>query len=686
MKNTILILLILTISLTAYSQSEELIELDKEKASHEKQLSDLKTYIKKDIERVNQDQAKIDAKKAELAKLDDYEKNFGPSRVQALTEITENLKSMSIFQKMGSKASFYKCLRSSLEDHNKLAYDSCYNSIQPKLNDEEKAQATNWKITTGLSFNEIKARRESLPHEIKILESALVTSKANAKYWEAREQVLNYSLKAIDIKRKELSLIPGNAKFNNCDANTPEINLEEKVPYEGAAFSGAFHNVPRDNQDGLGTCYANAAKNLLVGISGGKDVASFLDVALAYKEAQGGLETSGLDAGLSCTALAALKKKGYCPQEYAPMETGERNHAGESLFNTDATTYLATNVTILREFLGGLSNFEKSSDLVKEDVLKRSEEIVQRLKNDPSIHLPLPIVRRDIPAEWKINETYHTKKASLLPLTEKEFAAEYKKSYKAFYPVYIKAVLEGKSLEQVFDLYKATMDPFFTKYNLHSVLPEYKRIYKIDAENDFKDPKLAKKLRASIDFLKDIMNKKNDSDDEFIVFCSNSGNESMKFLGALQPLIEKLRQDKLNEENLFDKDGKFRSAQDLMQLTVAPACINAENRKDLPNFSCHDGYDTIHKIKKSNKTHEQKIRMMREKVVLSLVQGYPVGNSYPTSANSGHINTIVGIRFNKQSGSCEYRIRESQTGTSSWLLEGPIFEKINALTEVRKDK
>lgn len=686
MKNTIIILLILSIPLTAFSQSEELAELDKEKASYEKQISDLKGSMNSENERVKRDQDKIDVKKSELTKLDDYEQNFSSSRILALSEISENLKSLSVFQKLGSKASFYKCLRTSLEQQNKLAYDSCYNSTQPKLSDEEKAQGANWKITTGLSFNEIKSRRESLPHEIKILEGALVTSKANAKYWEAREEVLNFSLKAIDIKKKELSLIPANAVFNNCDANTPEINLEEKVPYVGATFSGAFHGVPRDNQDGLGTCYANAAKNLLVGVSGGKDVASFLDVALAYKEAQGGLDISGLDAGLSCMALAALKKKGYCPQQFAPMETGERNHAGESLFNTDATTYLATNVTILREFLGGLSNFEKSSDLVKEDVLKRSEEIVQRLKNDSSIHLPLPIIRRDIPTDWKINETYHTKKATLLPLTEKEFAAEYKKSYKVFYPIYIKAVLEGKSLDQVFELYKTAMDPFFTKYNLQSVLPEYKRIYKMDAEKDYKDPQLSKKLRASIDFLKDIMNKKNDSDDEFIAFCSNSGNESMKFLGALQPLIEKLRQDKLNEENLFDKDGKFRSAQELMQLTVAPACLNPENRKKMPEFSCHDGYDTIHKIKGSNKTHEQKIRMMREKVVLSLVQGYPLGNSYPTSPSSGHINTIVGIRFNKQSGSCEYRIRESQTGTSSWLLESPIFEKINALTEVRKDK
>lgn len=670
----------------AFSQSEGILELEKEKANLETTLRQQKEYTQREDDKLKKELLAIEMKKKELVQIENYEQNFASSRIQAIAEITENLKSMSIFQKIGGKASFYKCLRGSLEEGTKLTYDHCYNSIKPKLSDDEVKQAQNWKNTTGQSIADLKSKKEYLPQEIKRSESMLTTIEANIRVSQVREDMLISSVKAIEVKRKELDLVPGFAHFINCDANTPEINLEEKVPFPGATFSGAFAGVPKDNQDGLGTCYANAAKNLLVGVSGGKDVASFLDVALAFKENSNGIDTTGLDGGLSCSALAALKKKGYCPQEFAPMETGERNHLGESLFNTDAYTYLATNVTILREFLGGLSNFEKSEGAVKEEILKKSQEIVQRLKNDPSISLPLPIVRRDIPAEWKIKETYHVKKASLLPLTEKDFLAEYKKAYKEFYPQYMKAVLEGKNINQVFQLYSDAMTPFFTKHNLMSSLPDYKKYYLMDAEGDFKDPKLAQKLRASVDFLKEVMNKKDESDADFVAFCSNSGSESMKFLGALQPLIEKLRQDKLNEENLFDKDGKFRSSYELMQLTVAPACLNAENRKPLPEFSCLDGYDTMNKIKNSSKTHDEKVKMLREKVVLSLAQGYPLGNSYPTSANSAHINTIVGLRFNKQSGACEYRIRESQTGTSSWLLEGPIFEKMNALTEVRKTK
>lgn len=685
MKNTLLTLLILSFPLMAFAQLEDIPELDQEKVKLEDILRQQKEYTKRQADSLKTEKESIETKKKQLAQIESYEQNFASSRIQALAEISENINSLSIFQKMGSKAGFYKCLRTSLEQGNKLAYDSCYKSSKPKLSEDETKQAQNWKTATGLSLSELKILKETLPPQITRSESSLVTIEANRKSSEAREETLLSSLKTIEIKRKELDLVPANMKFINCDANTPEINLEEKVPYPGATFTGAFHGVPRDNQDGLGTCYANAAKNLLVGVSQGENVASFLDVALAYKETNDGVVTSGLDGGLSCIALNALKKKGYCPQAFSPMETGERNMAAESLFNTDATTYLATNVTILRNFLGGLSEFEKTSGPVKEDVLRRSQEIIQKLKNDPSIQLPLPIVRRDIPNEWKIRETYHTKKATL-PMTEKEFMAEYKAAYKEFYPAYLKAVLEGKSLDQVFDLYKTSMNPFISKYNLQSALPEYKRIYALDAHVDFKDPKLAKNLRASIDFLKEIMNKKGESDEDFIAFCSNSGSESMKFLGALHPLIEKLRQDKLNEENLFDKDGKFLSSNELMQLTVAPACLNPENRKKLPEFTCHDGYDTMSKIKNSGKPRSQQVRAMREKVVLSLAQGYPVGNSYPTSPGSGHINTIVGIRFDKNAGKCEYRIRESQTGTSFWRTEESIFEKIYALTEVRRDK
>ncbi len=686
MKNTIMTLSILILPLHAFSQSENELMLDQQKANDEKTLEMQKDFTKFQRESYAKELERLETNKKKLSDLESYEQNYASARIQAIAEISESLDSLSVFKKLGSKASFLKCLRLSLDQEDKLDYDHCMGIHNPKLSDEELNLAKKWKSATGVSIAESRTKRESIPPLIKSSESTLVTLKDNVTSSENREIILASQIKILDNVKKEYALLPANKKFTDCDASTPDINLEEKVPFEGATFDGAFHNVPRDNQDGLGTCYANAAKNLLVGFSQGKDVASFLDIALAFKESSGSLANSGLNGGSSCIALEALNKKGYCPQEFSPIETGERNHAAESLFNTDPNSYLATNVTLLREFLSGLGNFQSSDSAFKDELLQKSQEIVQRLKSDPSISIPLPIVRNNIPSDWKINETYELNKAKLLPLTQKEFFNDYKKAYKDFYPVYMKAVLEGKGFDEIFNLYSTSMKPFFTKYDLFDAISEFKRTYELDTEADFKDKNLPKKLRASIDFLKDITNRKNESDDEFTQFCSNSGQDSMAFLSALTPLVEKLRQNKLNEENLFDKEGKFRSASELMQLTVAPACLNPDNRKPLTPYSCNNGYDTITKINASPKPRNEKIMMLREKVVLSLIQGYPLGNSFATGPSSAHINTIVGLRFNKTSGQCEYRIRESQTGTSSWLPEGPIFDKINALTEVRREK
>ena len=79
--------------------------------------------------------------------------------------------------------------------------------------------------------------------------------------------------------------------------------------------------------------------------------------------------------------------------------------------------------------------------------------------------------------------------------------------------------------------------------------------------------------------------------------------------------------------------------------------------------------------------------MFRERVVLSLAQGYPLGQSFVFTPPDGrHINTIVGLRFNPETQSCELRIRESQTGTSAWHSEDQIYGKMEALTEVGKLK
>jgi hypothetical protein len=231
------------------------------------------------------------------------------------------------------------------------------------------------------------------------------------------------------------------------------------------------------------------------------------------------------------------------------------------------------------------------------------------------------------------------------------------------------------------------MAPFFEKYNLADSLPAFEANFKLNAEYDYKDKDLKKNIKASVDFLKKALNKKDATDADFYQFCSGSGSEFLRFMTAFQPLAEKLRTDKVNEEMLFDKNGELKTdAYELMQLTIAPSCLSKENRKALPAFTCDSGYDAINLIKKAGRPIEDQKRMLREKIVANLVQGYPLGNEHPSDGGGFHINTIVGIRFNPETKSCEFRIRESQTGTSGWHNENEIFKRIMALTEVRRKK
>lgn len=681
MKIHILILFLITLFPMAQAQQLAEQELEQQNRSLEKQLEGQKAFSKAAEDKIQDTLQKLQLKKDDLSKINNNEKSFEQEIVTALEEIDELLNARST---RGEKAAYYKCLKDSLARKKVIKDVECLHSHRVKLNRTEKDKINKIKEKISLSPIEVEKLKSSLSDEVNELENLLNTSRASYKFSLDKEEMLKLSIKNIEIKRSEIPLIAKNAHFINCNVSTPAINLEEKLPFPGANFLGPFHGIPRDNQDGLGTCYANTAKNLLVGISQGEDIASFLDLALLYKNSSGDLSKDGLDAGSSCHTLAQVKEHGYCPQKYSALETGERSLAGEGLFQTDSYSYFASNINLLKTFLQGLEEFKSGKSPVKDEILMKSRDIIEKIKANPDIQLPLPVARFPILEEWKLKETYYQNK-SYINKPEEEFIGEYHSAYQKFSALYIKALLQGKNLDEIFEVYKNALAPFFNKYNLSKSLIEYKRVFLINANQDFKDSRFKKKLRSSLDFLKEVMDKQNESDDEFIEYCSLASFD-LKFLASLNPLIERLRSKKLNSDLLFDQKGKFKSPSELMQLTVAPSCLNKNNRQDIKPFTCQNGYNTVKHIKSSKVSTLEKIKMLREKIVLSLIQGYPLGNIFPTGAGRAHINTIVGLRFNSATKKCEYRIRESQTGTSDWHDEGKIFEKISALTEVRRQK
>lgn len=674
----ILILKILVLSTLTFAQVDLESEIQKERLSIDSRIASQQSYSDTAQVQLEIASKKLSELKAKQDALLNYEQSFSENRNIVLSEIEEKIKGFSFFQRLGHKIKFYKCLRNSIETGNHMDGKSCEQQFYPDLSSEEKGHFANWKNKIGLSLSEAELEKSKIPEQV-------AYAQTNFNQWKERKvdsdsyiERLKNEGKALDIRKEELKLLEINKDAMNCDASTKEINLEAK--------GGPFDGVPRDNQDGIGSCFANAAKNLLVGISGGEDVASFLDLALVYKDSNKTLQSSGLDGGQSCLTLNAVKKVGYCPQKFAPMELGDRNILGEGLFNQAPLDYMGTNINMVRDFISGFFDFEKIDNPHKDKILKSAKSIVEAIKANPNIKIPLPVASNQIPEGWKLKEFFTWNKASVGDISEEKFNKEYAEQYKNFYPQYIKAILEGKSLDQIFEIYKVSMASFISKYKMEGHLPEFKRVFITSAQDEFNDPKLKEHISASLEFLKGLFDKKNMSDESFFEFCSGEGADSLNFLTSFRPLIEKIEDGKLNEDRLFDKDGKFKSARELMQLTVAPACLNEENRKPLPAFSCKDGYDTINNIKNSGMPIEKQHIAMRQKVVMSLTQGYPLGNTYPTSANSAHINTIVGLKFNPRTQKCQYLIRESQTGTSGWQDEEAIFSRIKGLTEVRKLK
>lgn len=670
----IIIHLLLLFPTFTFAQSFLEEEIEKERTELESKLTLQQQNTARVKGYLESESVKLADLEARLKAVQNYEQNFPEERKKTLESINAKIKSFNFFQKMGEKASFYKCLRDTMQNSNYLREDRCSHH-DPNLTTEERAEFSAWINSAGIAPDQAARERQYLPGEIKLVANQIDI------YTRQHNSSLDYlkkmqdSLQMNQVRRTELKYLETHAATVNCNEASPTLSLEEK--------GGPFDGIRRDNQDGIGSCFANAAKNLLVSISGGKDVASFLDMALVYKKTNGSLDDSGLDGGHTCSTLNEVAKVGYCPQQFAPIEIGERNQLGEGLFNLGPYEYMGTNITLVQGFIGNLNEFKDSSNPIKHEILAKAKSIIDTVKANPLIVIPLPGVSQKVADTWKIREFYHLNKSSL-NMSEKEFMDRYNEQNDRFLPIYVQALMSGEKADSIFQKYEAHMASFIQNYNMSKILPELKRLFKIKIEKEMKDPLLKNKMTASMAFLKDVFGKKDMSDQEFLSYCVTDGSEALGFLSSFKPLIDKINEKKLNGDMLFDEDGKMRDVAELMQLTVAPACLNAENRKPVPPFNCNDNYDTINRIKTSALPLADQHKAFRERIILSLAQGYGVGNTFYTSPTTGHINTIVGIRFNKASNRCEYLIRESQTGTSDWEAESDIFSKISSITEVRR--
>lgn len=676
----IIIPLFLFISFAVHGQQDPVLEADKKQYLEDVEKN--KKWESDELKFLKESEKILEDAQTELETLNFMEKNKTQIKDKVSKDIQARLDAMSVTQKMlGKKAAFYKCIRDDLKYRGFSKVADCKLSHKADFTPEEEQQIKDWNAMVGKSPQQIKFAKEQAAWSVKQREGFITESKKRLKNIEAMKVQLRDREIGLEMRENEGAMVrKDHASILNCDANTPEVSLEAEVPYPGAKFKGPFVGVPRDNQDGLGTCYANTAKNLLVSTSQGKDIASFLDLALVYK-GRSGVVASALDGGNSCDVLKRMEDKGYCPQDHSPYETGSKNLYTDGIFNgNNSLESQAYTIRLLHDFVAGVDLFTRQNKGLSEKTLKKVSLIIDTIKKQPNVKLPLPIVRFQIPSDWKLKE-FAAQAQNHNPLFDGEkFERAFKDNYRNFYPKYLRAVVAGKGREEIFAEYKNVMKPFIDTYQLEGQLSVWEKVFMNSTEHEIKSPDLKKDITDSLKFLKTISGNLSKTDEEFLQYCDETFGDNFHFIENMQPLIKHLGDINIDAKILFDKNGNVKAPEEIMQLAVAPACLNSGARKyPVKKIYCDYGTGNINKIKSSGKPRNEQIKMVRERVVASLVQGYALGNSFDR-----HINTIVGMRFNKDSRQCEYQIRESQNGKTLWQEESGIFDRMDSLAEVRR--
>jgi hypothetical protein len=653
-------LIIIGINFEAFAQfdfTNQIVALDKKIQNNVESISKNKSYLK-ELESQN---LEIDLKlnRMELIK---NNRDLALENVKSFFE--EEIQKMPTLQRLTSrKANIYRCAIKQIQESKVIRISECPMWVDLGLTSGEKSKITELTSYLNLTEKELLTDIKKIQNNKKSISNLFESIKKSIEVYKAHDVRFNENRMELLAQKKEYDLVLTKKNILSCSKESPEVNLESEIPFPGSVFRGPFYNVPRDHQDGLGVCYANTARNLLIGLSGGMDDPSFLDLSIQHAKK---LNNSSVEAGDSCKALDSIKTIGYCPQRYSPTEVGENSMLNDQILLKEFSS-IQSQAFVLKS-LEDLVNHE--NELFKSEnlkVLRYTKEIIKEFES-PHIVIPLPIVSYAIPRFGIIRDIY--KDRVLKTFSEREFVDDYQSNYKKFFMKYLKMALDGKSSDEIFNAYEEAMGDFFKKYKIENQFEYVKMNWNSDVKYDFNDPERTQKLAKSLEFLKKYTNVSTD--------CSGGcmldfNTLEVSYLRELKDVIDSI-QGYLNPSLLVDSSGRLKDRYELLQLLVAPSCLNAQNRKKLSfDFSC----DTI------DKTMLTTIKDFRTVVLMSLLHGYPLGNSHP-QIGGNHINTIVGLRYNPDNKKCEYLIRESQDGSSHWTDESSVYESLFKLWVVRR--
>ncbi|MCT4640704.1 MAG: hypothetical protein N4A33_00300 [Bacteriovoracaceae bacterium] len=543
--------------------------------------------------------------------------------------------------------------------------------------------------------NMIFSNQESLRKHKKIIENNNFTIRkltneknvlmARSQYYQEK---LNQEEAQLNFLKKEYEqevFKEKNKVFLICNQSTKTIDLEQQIAVEGSKKKGTLFSISQDNQDGIGSCYANTAKNILSGLSAGKIDASFLDMALQHKVARD-KNLTNIDGGTPCSALKQILKHGYCPKKHSPIEMAE------SIFNTQGLFAIEGNIEaqakileILSKYLKGKLSLKQSHSYFATDILKKTKKIVKALREDSNIRLPFPKIT-DNPLQEKhfLESAYLWQYKKNLKRNEKilsfeEFEKDFIKYNTQFKNKFIKNLNLRKTNNKQLKTFKETFRPFFEKYHLLPRINDSymsKQIHNFILNNNDSQKYIAQ-VNATMNFYQKFFNlNKEEIQNINSPSCKISKKIENYFDGIneMNKLKQFLTQNAFEDftANYLDSDPK-----ELLQLAIAPKCLHKENRIKL-NFNINCNYKSYR-----NEKNDAKIRY---DIIKSLLSGIPVGRTFPPSSGGLHIHSIVGFRYNPETQKCEYKIRESMKGESYWANESELNRTATHFTFATKDK
>lgn len=561
-----------------------------------------------------------------------------------------------------NKLKYLNCISEHISKHQIKYLHSCYLDVgffYLDSTDKEYLKKIEYisNLNTDNIYKEIQETEEKISRDeeyLKELKSKTQWYANNLQYYETKKR---FALKTLD----NMEEISKSSLYHSCHANMPTIDLENKYISQTDNKLGVFYNIPQENQGALGTCYANTAKNLLLGVSKGAHNANYLDLAIQYKDSTDELSKEDLEGGFVCHVLKVAKERGYCKQR--TNEFDRKKHA--KIVSTLGILF------DLKKQVRELSTFQNSNFLKVSD-----QKIIAAIQGSDILDYPLSILTAQLFLRYQNDDIYNNS-----PSLKKKFASvekynEYltKKEQQFKYTFLQNIHNQDKSFMNYSDYLVHQLKIIFDSFNMEIPNTYLKRAKTRFASFNSQD--FITKTKKSIDFLLSVSATSDLSSYDQISLLS-------EYLGNISRLSKQLELINFDINLLFNKDGNIKHQKESLQLVTAPECLENASRTDIQqDFFCSEDLSfkrDIEQIFYNEETKKENIYELR--ILASLLRGIPLGNTHRQGYGS-HINTIVGIRFNKQKNQCELKLRDSQNDQSTWKNAKQVLESSYAISEI----